>query len=512
MMDKTIKINLGGTLFQINEEAYRILREYLQAIDMKFRNIPGGHETYDDIEHRIAEIFQSQKGTAGIIEKENIEEVISIIGKPEEFGHTDTEPSPSYSYSGDKKRMYRNPDDTIISGVCGGIGVYLGMDPVWVRLLFICFTFFFGIGFFVYIALWIALPAANSDYRRKEMYGEGYSDYMARGKDQMQYSTSSRIGHAFNEVFRALGRVLFIIFRVFMVAFGVLFVITGFLALVAFVTVFIFKYPGAFSTDVTGINISYIPDFLNYIVSPSVVPWITVLVSVLFILPLMLLIYGGIKMIFWFKARDGVILLSGLVLWVLSCAVLAIILFNEGVSFSESARSKLSVSFKEVPDTLYIVADRKISDLKYDKEILAPEESDFYNIFISDEKKEIYIRTSLSINRDEENSPGVEITKRSSGRSRIEATEKAEKLQYNYLISGDTLHIDEYFTLPEGRKWSFDNVRINVSLPEGTIVKMDKTSEYLYYSHNVNFGHDENCWKVTEEGLNLIEPIDKKEK
>jgi hypothetical protein len=55
MMDKTININLGGTLFQIDEEAYKILRSYLQSIDMKFRNSPGGIETIEDIEGRVAE-------------------------------------------------------------------------------------------------------------------------------------------------------------------------------------------------------------------------------------------------------------------------------------------------------------------------------------------------------------------------------------------------------------------------------------------------------------------------
>jgi hypothetical protein len=59
-MDKTININLGGTLFKIDEEAFRILRDYLQAINSRFANVKGGHETIEDIESRIAEIFQSQ--------------------------------------------------------------------------------------------------------------------------------------------------------------------------------------------------------------------------------------------------------------------------------------------------------------------------------------------------------------------------------------------------------------------------------------------------------------------
>ena len=40
-MDKTININLGGTLFQIDEEAFRILRDYLQAINNRFAQCTG---------------------------------------------------------------------------------------------------------------------------------------------------------------------------------------------------------------------------------------------------------------------------------------------------------------------------------------------------------------------------------------------------------------------------------------------------------------------------------------
>ena len=96
-MDKTININLAGTLFQIDEEAFRILRDYLQAINNRFANVQGGHETIEDIESRIAEIFQSQKGIAGVITKENVEAMISIIGKPEDFDHGEPEiAAPAY--------------------------------------------------------------------------------------------------------------------------------------------------------------------------------------------------------------------------------------------------------------------------------------------------------------------------------------------------------------------------------------------------------------------------------
>ena len=165
-MDKTININIAGILFQIDEEAFGILRDYLQSINYRFRNVQGGLETVEDIESRIAEIFQSQKGLAGVITRENVEAMISIIGKPEDFDHSEPEPEIPV-YSSERKRLYRNPDDTIISGVCGGIGAYLNSDPVLFRILFVLFTVFFGIGFFVYIALWIALLPANTESRKR---------------------------------------------------------------------------------------------------------------------------------------------------------------------------------------------------------------------------------------------------------------------------------------------------------------------------------------------------------
>src|SRR5664279_217490 len=169
-MDKTININLGGTLFQIDEEAFRILRDYLQAINSRFANVQGGYETIEDIESRIAEIFQSQKGLAGVVTRANVESMISVIGKPEDFDHSEHE-TPIPDYSSQKKRMYRNPEDKIIGGVCSGIAAYLDTDPVLFRILFVLSAIFFGVGFLVYLALWIALPEARTDSQKRAMYG-----------------------------------------------------------------------------------------------------------------------------------------------------------------------------------------------------------------------------------------------------------------------------------------------------------------------------------------------------
>jgi hypothetical protein len=293
--------------------------------------------------------------------------------------------------------------------------------------------------------------------------------------------------------------------RIFLIILGTALILTGFLALVTFIMVFVFKYPGSFSTDAAGFNIAYIPDFINYIVSPAAAPWIKGLIVAVVSLPLLALIYGGIRLIFWFRARDGYIWLAGLVLWVMSAAALSIILFNEGIGYAETEKTVSQEYFQNVPDTLYIFSGKKVSGLNTDKEISIPDEE--YDIFISEEKQEVYIRTSLDIVNGEGNSASVEIRKHSAGRSRLDAIENAEKLEYNFKISGDTLILDEFFTIPKGRKWSFDYVGVKVNVPEKTVIHMDRTVETLFHSTDDEdfIGNpEESFWLMTDDGLDYI--------
>ncbi len=523
MMDKTITINIAGTLFKIEEDAFAILRDYLQAVNSRFRNMKGGAETVEDIESRIAEIFQSQKGLAGIITIKNVQDMISVIGKPEDFDRNEDEPEPQL-HTTHRKRMYRNPDDTIISGVCGGIGAYLNTDPVLFRILFVIFTLFFGVGFFVYLALWISLPPANSDARKREMYGNYYNAVMSvkREPDEKYasnlpsynkgYYNTSRVSNALNEIFRAIGRVFYIIVRILLIIVGVVFVLTGFLFIAGFAMILIFKYPASISDTGFTMNLAYLSDFLKYVINPVLVPWITGLTLAILILPMIALVYWGIKLIFWFRAKDGVFSLVGFVLWILLIAGLSVILFNEGISFADTGKSSTQEIFSHNPDTLYIMAGKKISALKFDKELTFGR--DGYNIMMNDETKELYIRPYLNVYDSDNELARVELRKRSAGRNETDALKKTEDLIYNFSLKKDTLIIDEYFTIPAGRKWSADNVGINIYVSEGTIIRLDKPSWRLLHSQRWN-GYYENfnaeasqsglqSFVLTEEGL---EPV-----
>lgn len=56
------------------------------------------------------------------------------------------------------KRLVRSRTDYMVGGVCGGLGKYLGIDPVFIRLLFVLITLAGGSGVLIYFILWIIMP------------------------------------------------------------------------------------------------------------------------------------------------------------------------------------------------------------------------------------------------------------------------------------------------------------------------------------------------------------------
>lgn len=58
--------------------------------------------------------------------------------------------------------LTRSNSDKMIAGVCGGLANYLGIDPVFVRLAFVLLLFASGIGFMLYLILWVIMPAEGT--------------------------------------------------------------------------------------------------------------------------------------------------------------------------------------------------------------------------------------------------------------------------------------------------------------------------------------------------------------
>jgi phage shock protein C len=60
-----------------------------------------------------------------------------------------------------RNRLYRSASNRKIAGVCGGLADYFDTDPVLVRSIFVALAVVGGLGFVLYLALWIAVPARS---------------------------------------------------------------------------------------------------------------------------------------------------------------------------------------------------------------------------------------------------------------------------------------------------------------------------------------------------------------
>jgi len=176
-MKTTITVNLGGLVFHIDDDAYKMLNTYLIAIEKQFNSEAERKDIMADIETRIAELFTEMLGEKrDVIRKEEVLKVIEILGQPEDFTEEESPPpgssrKKSATYR-PTKRLYRDPDNRVLGGVCGGLGAYFNMDPIVFRILFILIFFGMGSGLIIYIILWIAIPEATTTAQKLEMRGE----------------------------------------------------------------------------------------------------------------------------------------------------------------------------------------------------------------------------------------------------------------------------------------------------------------------------------------------------
>lgn len=77
-------------------------------------------------------------------------------------------------------RLYRSRSQTMIAGVCGGLGEYFDVDPVLIRLLFVVTAFISGVGILAYIVLWIVVPLDGDAVPRMDALRRDFDDLSGR--------------------------------------------------------------------------------------------------------------------------------------------------------------------------------------------------------------------------------------------------------------------------------------------------------------------------------------------
>ncbi len=277
-MKKTININLAGFVFYIDEDAYEKLKKYLNNIRTYLGNTEGREEIIDDIESRIAELFsEKQKQVITLIE---VNEVIEVMGQPEDY-MSEEEPEEKMGGQQSNKRLYRDPESTVLGGVCSGVGHYLNIDAIWIRLIFLAMVWS-GVSILFYFILWAIIPKAETTAQKLEMKGKAATfsnieDYVRKGYENVKDDFKNVdfkgagekakqgasgffafLGELISKLFSALGKLLSLIANILGKLLGVIILVTTVALIIALTVSFII---GSFIDINIGNDLLVLPGF-----------------------------------------------------------------------------------------------------------------------------------------------------------------------------------------------------------------------------------------------------------
>jgi len=189
-MKITVSINLGGYSFNIDEDAYTELKRYLKNLGLHFAGEESSSEILSDIEARMSELFRA-KLTAykQVITMDDVRNVMSVLGTPEDISDNEGTSARDKFSSPGYHRMYRDPDNRLIGGVCAGMGAYWNIEPWILRIIFLALILAGGLSILVYLILYIVLPEAKTTAQKIEMKGEPVNIHNIKDSVKKEFDT-----------------------------------------------------------------------------------------------------------------------------------------------------------------------------------------------------------------------------------------------------------------------------------------------------------------------------------
>ncbi len=517
-MNKTLTINLAGLVFNIEENAYQILKDYLAAIKNQFKDEEGCEEIVADIEARLAELLKAKTNAdKQVLVDEDIHSAINIMGKPSDFEDTTSDEKQAGAASGNQKnnyyksktrRVFRDGDNKVLGGVCSGIASYFDTDPLWIRLALVVLFFGFGSGFILYIILWIIIPEAKTTAEKLEMRGdpidintisqtikEEAEQFKNRVQDfgNRNQSVGNKIGNLIYTIFKGIFKVISKIVGGLFVLFGILFFV-----MLLLVVLNVGKIEGLtineFIHAFTGENFSMF--------------WFKTALVMCIGVPLCMFIYKGMKLVFgiktsyrWLNLSAGVVWLVGLVM----CLYLSLTILND---FSDEVQLKrqMDVRFTN-SDTLIVKADNNYK--KGDTDLEFPIAGEHWIVNDTKQPSIWWGRPRVKIITSENDSVSVFVVKTAAGKQKTEASLRAKNINYNAAQQDSVLLLNTNFSFSIADKYRGQEVEVLIKLPKNKIIYLDNSVKKLLYDiENVNGIFDNDMvgkyWMMTANGLTCL--------
>jgi phage shock protein PspC (stress-responsive transcriptional regulator) len=526
-MKKTVNINLAGTFFHIDEDAFGKLSRYLDAIKKSISDPVGGDEIIRDIETRIAELFSEKlESNTQVVSIKELDAIITIMGQPEDYIMDENnfeEEASKNDYSKNEpsnhKQLYRDIDNKFVAGVCSGLGHYLGLDAVWVRLFWILLTgFTSGFGVFAYILFWILVRAAETTSEKLKMTGEAINISNIEKKFNEGYKTVSdsiknaefdkygeKIKKGSASFFDSLGDAILMILKIFVKFFGLIILASGLIGLISIIIGMVaFGTFGIYNTG-AGMDIYQLIDTTN---TPI---WVASVVLTLAIgIPLLVLFILGLKIIapnIKSIGTPGKITL--LVLWVAALSTLIVLGIMQATD-----RAYEDTSITEIPLNINTESPLQLSmrnNDKYSYEVqrdggldIRPDENGDKVLYSND------IR--LIVRSTDENTGKIVIEKSARGKDYKEAKARAEAINFNfdYTFNSNALELDGYFLTDIANKYRDQEMEIILYLPVNTKLIADRNTRSFHrnesrYRDILDVGDEGKVLLITPSGTKCLD-------
>jgi phage shock protein PspC (stress-responsive transcriptional regulator) len=400
------------------------------------------------------------------------------------------------------KRLFRDPDNKSIGGVCSGISKYLGIDAVWLKLAFLIALFVFGTGVLVYIVLWLAIPEAKTSAEKLQMKGEAVDvsniekvvrDTIGKSGEHVKKGAHAA-SEGMNKASGALSEILNAIFRLAGKLIGAGLLIISVIVIGGLI--FVWNYSLGDLTqklDVAGFYHYFQYGFALFAFSIAA-----------------LILLAGIKLMFHARLKVKLVSMILTVTLIIGVALMLTFGIQYKQSVSEKDVNRETVALAICPDTLYIRTNPQPDEDEMEEVSINVSKRSRSNTFrigyIGDLVKVLY-NTRVFVKPTKSDSLQLVLIKTARGESERAAANNARAIRFNASLSGNVLTIDRGILL-DSSPFKFQQVVARLKIPVGTVVKVDKYAMKMInkeYEEDFDLGE---TFRMTSKGLRCIDCMD----
>jgi len=498
-MNKTVTINISGFIFNIEEEAYQVLKSYLEAVRKTFTGTEGSQEIMADIEARIAELFQLKlNDRKHVIMPEDVTEIIGIMGEPEVYADHDStsedEKQEKTDFNEDgrnpHRKVYRDEDDSVLAGVCSGLSHHFKTDPLHIRIAFVILAFItFGTAILIYIILRIVIPEAKTTAEKLHMKGKDVTIENIRNKvneefknlgDQLRSSeTKTRLKNALEDVAGGMGKAFNTLGMFITKSIGLIFILIAAGLMIAAISGLI----AADSFTSISKNLGFAQLDEVFLFNENYLTLGLVAIGLIIFPILSGFIYTGVRLLGGIKKQIPFFGLTLTIMFIVGFSIALFIGTRIGTQLSHDHEIPTRFADFSQRDTIIIELH---SDVHFHDQITKRNSNFIELIKLNDDKIILGQGIHLYVRNGGEGPAEVEIIRRAGGPTEQEAIHFAERIGYEYQISDSLIMLDPNITIPREDHFRMQEVEVIVRVPEGKFVKFSDNVGRVYWNDNYN--------------------------